>query len=179
MPTSVHEIFNVAAVTQVEKVTYVVCPNDVCNQLYKPIDAERVLTCTNVIFGKVCTSELGYYRSLAFSKTKWTPHKVFHFISPSAWLRHFFKSNLFCNLLQGFKPIPISPNRVLKDVHDGNVWQDFLVNPLNTATGRTAAKVIEQAKEYQHAASAAEAKRIQKRMVYYRSNAHLFSRASS
>ena len=130
MPTSMHEIFNVAAATQVEKVTYVVCPNDVCNQLYKPIDAERVLTCTNVIFGKVCTSELGYYRSLAFSM-KWTPHKVFHFISPSAWLRHFFKSNLFCNLLQGFKPIPISPNRVLKDVHDGNVWQDFLVNPLN------------------------------------------------
>lgn len=62
---------------------------------------------------------------------KWTPHKVFHFISPSAWLRHFFKSNLFCNLLQGFKSIPISPNIVLKDVHDANVWQDFLVNPLN------------------------------------------------
>ena len=111
MPTSMHEMFNVAAVTQVEKVTYVVCPNDVCNQLYKPIDAGRVLTCTNVIFGKVCKSELGYYRSLAFFKMKWTPHKVFHFISPSAWLRHFFKSNLFCNLLQGFKPIPISPNR--------------------------------------------------------------------
>ena len=81
------------------------------------------------MFGKVCKSELGYYRSLAFSKMKWTPHKVFHFISPSAWLRHFFKSNLFCYLLQGFKPIPISPNIVLKDVHDGNVWQDL--NPLN------------------------------------------------
>ena len=56
MPTSMHEILNVAAAIQVEKITYVVGPNDVCNKLYKPIDAERVLTCTNVMFEKVCKS---------------------------------------------------------------------------------------------------------------------------
>ena len=54
----------------------------------------------------------------------WTPH---------ARLRHFFVSNFFCSLLKGLIPKPILLQSVLNGihVHDGNVWQDFLVNPMN------------------------------------------------
>ena len=56
---------------------------------------------------------------------------MFHLISPSAWLRHFFsRVTCFVTFYKASSQTYIT-NIVLKDVHDGNVWQDFLVNPLN------------------------------------------------
>ena len=51
------------------------------------------------MFGKTCGHKLGYQRRLAFSRTKWTPYKKYHFLSPSTWLKYIFKDPQFVSLL--------------------------------------------------------------------------------
>ena len=66
--------------SRMEKTVYIVCLNDSesCNQLYKPTEVPQNKSCFNVIFGKKCGHELGYYKHMAFSRQKWIPTK--HFI---------------------------------------------------------------------------------------------------
>ena len=74
----------------VSKEVFVVCPKETCSAL-----SIRCDSCTQVSFGKVCSTSLGYYRDLARGKRKWIPHKTFHFIPPSASLK-----NMFNDLMQ-------------------------------------------------------------------------------
>lgn len=123
-PTTMHGLLNIVSASKFNRTVYVVCPNDKCNQLYMPAEAQKLKNCTDVSFGKACQSELGYYRKLAFGKTKWTPHKTYHFVSPSDWLKHMFRNEAFCELLhEGCNRS--STEGLLGDVKDGNVWKTF------------------------------------------------------
>lgn len=82
-PTSLQCVYSTMKYTRMKTVTYVVCPDADCNQLYQISDAQHHSTCTNAIFGKLCRKELGYKRHLSFSREKWTPFKTFHFVPPS------------------------------------------------------------------------------------------------
>ena len=67
-----------------EKTVFIVCPNDACNQLYKPNELQQNKLCSNLIFGKRCGCKLGYNKHMAFlKKKKRIPHKTFHFVPPS------------------------------------------------------------------------------------------------
>ena len=101
--------------TRMKTVTYVVCPDAACNQLYQISDAQHHSSCTNVIFGKLCGKELGYKRHLSFSREKWTPFKTFHFVPPSVWLQQMFKNKQFCALLKQHKH---NSDGILVDVYD-------------------------------------------------------------
>ena len=73
-PTTLHSLYKIVRSSRMEKTVYIVCPNDSCNQLYKPTEAPQNKSCFNVIFGKKCGHELGYYKHMAFSRQKWIPH---------------------------------------------------------------------------------------------------------
>ena len=127
-PTTLKGLYKTIGVTHMDMVIYTVCPNNKCNKLYSSIDAETSITCTNVIFGKPCGHKLGYQRSLAFSRTKWTPHKKYHFLPPSTWLKYMFKDPQFCKFIDSSKQGFESPGDVLNDVHDGNIWKTFVID---------------------------------------------------
>ena len=108
-----------------EKTVFIVCPNDACNQLYKPNELIVNKSCSNLIFGKRCCCELGYNKHMAFSKDKWIPHKTFHFVPPSQWLKHMFNDETFCKLLSAPRDISDPATIEMQDVIDGQMWRDF------------------------------------------------------
>ena len=65
---------------------------------------------------------------MAFGKTKWIPHKLYHFVAPSVWLKHMYNNASFCKLIQ--KASEKLSTNVLEDIKDGEVWKDFTMNPL-------------------------------------------------
>ena len=127
-PTSLQCFYSTMKYTRMKTVTYVVCPDAACNQLYQISDAQHHSSCTNVIFSKLCGKELGYKRHLSFSREKWTPFKTFHFVPPSVWLLQMFKYKQFCVLLKQHRH---NSDGILVDVYDGKLWKEFQANPLN------------------------------------------------
>ena len=128
-PTTLHSLYKIVRSRKMEKTVFIVCPNDSCNQLYKPTDIVQNKCCSNIIFGKRCGHELGYYKNLAFSRQKWVPHKTFHFLPPSQWLKHMFNDTTFCQLIAS-KDTSDSTANEMKDVYDGQIWKEFLMDPL-------------------------------------------------
>ena len=108
-----------------EKTAFIVCPNDACNQLYKPNELTQNKSCSNLIYGKRCGCELGYYKHMAFSQEKWTPHKTFHFVPPSQWRKHMFNDETFCKLLSAPKDTSDPTGNEMKDVFDGQMERFF------------------------------------------------------
>ena len=129
-PNSTYALFKSTSSAQIQSTKYVVCPDDACNQLYTLAEAQACKTCTSKKFGKMCCCELGYTKKMAFSKTKWIPHKLYHFVAPSVWLTHMYNNTSFCKLLQQASDKPSSAN-VLEGIKDGEVWKDFVMNPLH------------------------------------------------
>ena len=129
-PTTLHNLYKVVRSSKMEKTAFIVCPNDACNQLYKPNELTQYKSCSNLIYGKRCGCELGYYKHMAFSQEKWTPHKTFHFVPPSQWLKHMFNDETFCKLLSAPKDTSDPTGNEMKDVFDGQMWKDFLMDPL-------------------------------------------------
>lgn len=106
--------------TCIEKVKYAVCPNENCNALYQA--CHHIDKCTEISFGKVCGTSLGYERHLSNGKKKWKSYKIFQFIRPSTWLKKMFASKEFTFLIE-----QCSDKRdpgILEDVYDGRVWKD-------------------------------------------------------
>ena len=66
LPTTLHNLYKAVRSSKMEKTVFIVCPNDVCNQLYKPNELKLNKSCSNLIFGKRCGCELGYYKHMAF-----------------------------------------------------------------------------------------------------------------
>lgn len=109
--------------TRVETVTkyeFIVCPNDHCYKLYKTGD--HTTQCTNVMFGKVCGRSLGYEAQLSHGKKKWKAYKKFHFYPPSAWLKKFYSSKQFIDLIESNT---CSESDFIADVCDGRIWKEF------------------------------------------------------
>ena len=128
-PKTLHVLIKTVCAYQMDRKVYTICPNESCNQLYAPTDAERLVTCTNTVYGKVCGYELGYKRHIAFSRMKWTPHKSFHFVAPSTWIKHMLRNDKFCKLLHS--STEESQNSMcMKDIYDGKIWKDFQHDPL-------------------------------------------------
>ena len=67
---------------------------------------------------------------MAFGKTKWIPHKLYHFVAPSVWLKHMYNNASFCKLIQKASE-KLSSANILDDIKDGEVWKDFTINPLH------------------------------------------------
>ena len=57
-PMSLYALQKVVALPKIEKIVFVVCPNDTCNCLYNLEEAQRVTHCNAVHFGKKCGCEL-------------------------------------------------------------------------------------------------------------------------
>ena len=131
-PTSLYALQKVVALPKIEKTVFVVCPNDTCNCLYNLEEAQRITYCNAVHFGKKCGCELGYFRSLAFAQKKWSYHKAFHFIPPSVWLKAMFSDESFRTLLATSQNREVASDEK-QDVYDGEIWKDFLENPLDTS----------------------------------------------
>ena len=128
-PTTLDALFNVVSHSKIQGKLYVVCPNDSCNQLYEENAISSSRKCTHAIFGKQCGYELGYMKNLAFSKTKWVPHKTFYFVPPSVWIQRFMSDPTFCKLINR----PASASAIvndMRDITDGNIWKEFSKNPL-------------------------------------------------
>ena len=68
--TTLHNLYKV--VIKMKKTVVILCPNDACNQLYKPNEFKLNKSCSNLIFGKRCGCELGYYKH-GFFKRKMDP----------------------------------------------------------------------------------------------------------
>ena len=96
------------------------CPHKKCNGLHK--DPQK-RTCDNFVsFGKMCGTTLGYEANLAHGKKKWKPFKTYHFYAPSNWLKKFYSSAEFTDLLyQGTR----TETQFISDVYDGQIWKDF------------------------------------------------------
>ena len=131
-PTSLYALQKVVALPKIEKTVFVVCPNDTCNCLYNLEEAQRITYCNAVHFGKKCGCELGYFRSLAFAQKKWFYHKAFHFIPPSVWLKAMFSDESFRTLLATSQNREVASDEK-QDVYDGEIWKEFLENPLDTS----------------------------------------------
>ena len=129
-PTTLHTLYKVVRSSKMEKTVFIVCPNDACNQLYNQNEFHLNKSCSNLIFGKQCGCELGYYKHIAFSKEKWIPHKTFYFVPPSQWLKHMFNDETFTKLLSAPKDVSDQDTNEMKDVFDGQMWKDFLMDPL-------------------------------------------------
>ena len=125
--TTLHSLYKIVRSNRMEKTVFIVCPNDSCNQLYKPTEVPQNASCSNV---KKCGHELGYYNHLAFSRQKWIPHKTFQFVPPSLWLKHMFNDTTFCKLLSAPKDVSDPTVNEMKDVFDGQIWKEFLMDPL-------------------------------------------------
>lgn len=123
-PKSLNQAIRNAQVNSdaVSKEVFVVCPKESCNALYKSTDVAQ--TCTNVLFGKVCGTSLGYYKNLVRGKRKWIPYKTFQFIPPSSTLTKMFSSSKF-NALLDRKREMMPASDVIQDVMDGRVWKKF------------------------------------------------------
>ena len=125
-PTTLLNLYKVVRSSKMEKTVFIVCPNDACNQLDKPNELKLNKSCSNLIFGKRCGCKLGYYKHMAFSEDKWIPHKTFHIVPPSQWLKHIFNDETFCQLLSASKDIS---DPATNEMQDGQMWKDFLMDP--------------------------------------------------
>lgn len=116
--TTLDALFNVVSHSKIQEKSYVVCPNDSCNQLYKEKTIPSSRKCTHAISGKQCGYELGHMKNLAFSKNKWVPHKTFYFVPPSVWIQRFLSDPTFCKLIN--RPVAAIAND-LRDITEGNI----------------------------------------------------------
>ena len=69
---------------------------------------------------------------MAFAQKKWSYHKAFHFIPPSVWLKAMFSDEPFRTLLATSQNREVASDEK-QDVYDGEIWKEFLENPLDTS----------------------------------------------
>ena len=119
-PKNVREAIKKAQVNSpIDKIEYIVCPNEACNSLYK---SDHGHYCTQIEYRKVCGSALGYTSHMAHGRSKWKPFKRFDFYPPSAWLKKWFASKDFNDLLCSNTP---TNSDFITDICDGRIWNDF------------------------------------------------------
>lgn len=139
-PTSMHALLKfTGASEQLKGTSFVVCPNDKCNALYKLEelfiyntngDILRAKCCTAMLGRcrkKVCGKELLYQKKMVLRKDSFAPHKTYEFIPPSSWLAKFFKNKTFCSLLNKV-PVRKDENK-MSDIRHGKLWEEFLLHP--------------------------------------------------
>lgn len=120
-PKNITNALSITEVSIMPKTTYIVCPREDCNALYKANEHNR--KCTQLSYGKMCRTDLGYEHQLSHGKVRWKPFKKFKFIRPSMWLQHMFSSSEFVALIQRWKRRPISGD--YSDIYDGEIWSDM------------------------------------------------------
>ena len=117
-------------------VIFAVCPNPKCSALYNlneiSVDRsgqQKPALCKKKIWGKKCSTELSFEKKLSFGRTKMVPYKTFPFLPPSEWIKTFFKQEQFLSLIKN-RPEPSSKD--YRDIWDGNILQQFMVDPEDT-----------------------------------------------
>ena len=114
-------------------VIFAVCPNPKCSALYDLNDIsvgrsgqQKPALCKKKIWGKKCCTELSFEKKLSFGRTKMVPFKTFPFLPPSEWIKTYFKQEQFLSLIKN-RPEPSSTD--YRDIWDGNILQQFMVDP--------------------------------------------------
>ena len=114
-------------------VIFAVCSNPKCSALYDLNDIsvgrsgqQKPALCKKKIWGKKCSTELSFEKKLSFGGAKMVPFKTFPFLPPSEWIRTYFKQEQFLSLIKN-RPEPSSTD--YKDIWDGNILQQFMVDP--------------------------------------------------
>lgn len=92
---------------QSNPIMMVVCPSDICNEIYElseaytERDGQKVANkCTGKMFNKNCAETLVYTKSLSHNKTTLMPYKQYPFKPPSQWLREMVQLREFRQLLE-------------------------------------------------------------------------------
>ena len=121
-------------------VIFAVCPNPKCSALYNSNEIsvdrsgqQKPALCRKKNWGKKCSTELSFEKKLSFGKTKMVPFKTFPFLPPSEWIKTFFKQEQFLSLIKN-QPEPSSTD--YRDIWDGNILQQFMVDPDSMSDGR-------------------------------------------